>query len=783
MEQSREFKLPKPDRALVGEVPSWDLSLALPDNPLESSFQIDQLAELAANVTESCYERKIPSEAIVREIIALGAHQLMSNDVHVLRGAIDKVIVEGGQLELLPALFINVREHCHHASQLSLQDLLVTFNTERRFFCGSEGEIDGGGSAKFQSLVAIALNQPQLRNVAHGALISAIGEILGSVSVRQQQRVFLALSPMLNRDTELQDIELLRDLLCREKELGQRDRLNALGTFSASMSHLKADNPQLWQRCREFVSCSLAAGFESPRILFGCFIKLIESKINPIIIEAFLIAIPRLTQERSGQNTAELVSAALQAWITTPPNEQACRSFIEALKQDGAAHAGQLFARLLASCYERSESQQVSWSLLGDLTGVLVESQTNAYRHEIHRRLADLHRGYANSLRFDLKRLPYETVSPLARFGLELGALQLVHASSNEGFPGSGIVLSNLATEKIFVMDPNSPTDPFISYKKAWPSLASKIPDLTKLKLVLCRGVMIIHGPAEHTIAIGRGSAQHYSLMIFNDHHHNTSLIKALLVDSAWLLNRLSPCLKDWQSSWSPAKINSSVHDINGMGLLPEEILAQNRSDKIIAVDVGSPLTMASSIGQEIAGYLMETLNLFDLFRLAHAVVHKGFAGEYGLGCDYSLRQDDSEQGEIYHSSILMQAPAPAENEGDLVANEASLGPLLDALKWHLYLKSEGGPVSEHDPMLVTAKTLSYSDSPDGDFVLDLRSLECRIHDLPFALFDRSYPVLTLDVELIWLNELLPRFMNSFQDLRIVPRGQLKRRVLEIDTD
>ena len=174
---------------------------------------------------------------------------------------------------------------------------------------------------------------------------------------------------------------------------------------------------------------------------------------------------------------------------------------------------------------------------------------------------------------------------------------------------------------------------------------------------------------------------------------------------------------------------------------------------------------------------------MFDLFRLAHAVAHKGFAGEYGLGCDYSLRQDNSEQGEIYHSSILMQAPAPAENEGDLVANEASLGPLLDALKWHLYLKSEGGPVSEHDPMLVTAKTLSYSDSPDGDFVLDLRSLECRIHDLPFALFDRSYPVLTLDVELIWLNELLPRFMNSFQDLRIVPRGQLKRRVLEIDTD
>lgn len=86
MEQSREFKLPKPDRALVGEVPSWDLSLALPDNPLESSFQIDQLAELAANVTESCHERKIPSEAIVREIIALGAHQLMSNDVNLLRG-------------------------------------------------------------------------------------------------------------------------------------------------------------------------------------------------------------------------------------------------------------------------------------------------------------------------------------------------------------------------------------------------------------------------------------------------------------------------------------------------------------------------------------------------------------------------------------------------------------------------------------------------------------------------------------------------------------------------
>ena len=120
---------------------------------------------------------------------------------------------------------------------------------------------------------------------------------------------------------------------------------------------------------------------------------------------------------------------------------------------------------------------------------------------------------------------------------------------------------------------------------------------------------------------------------------------------------------------------------------------------------------------------------------------------------------------EIAPGSSLSQ-PTPAQ---------VALGPLVDALKWHRALSADGHKPGPNDPMLVTTSALTYSQPPDGEFVLDLRTLECRVDTFRFALFPGGRPRLTADVKRIWLEELLPRFSDTFQDLRVVSRDQLQR--------
>jgi hypothetical protein len=508
--------------------------------------------------------------------------------------------------------------------------------------------------------------------------------------------------------------------------------------------------------------------------------------------------------------------------MVAPPPPSACRSFLSQDNRRPLEPTTVRLARLTGTSFERIPFDEIFWPALESLSGLGHFRPLAPERHELHRRIADLHRGFSTSLRFDLKRLPGETVSPLIRAGIEVGDVQLVHSATQDGFPGSGVSLSNLALSKILASDDLCPEDPFRRYKNLWPGIAKELEKLSSIGLVVTEGMLIVQPPSSMRLVIGRRQARHYSLCIFAGDPHDHSLVKALLVESAWLRRRVAPCLKEWRPNWFKGAPEQAAQDIGSMSLRPEQILARNTSRDIIAIDVGSPLTHLAgfayglapgttplfghpSSGPEsvplttfghvvvggadaplpqrraafraqarvdidLARYLSETLNHVDAFRLCHAILHKGLGGRHGAGADYSLQArrpgvEPPSLPEINPGSSLSQ-PTPAQ---------VALGPLVDALKWHRALSADGHEPGPNDPMLVTTSALTYSQPPDGEFVLDLRTLECRVDTFRFALFPGGRPRLTADVKRIWLEELLPRFSDTFQDLRVVSRDQLQR--------
>lgn len=263
-------------------------------------------------------------------------------------------------------------------------------------------------------------------------------------------------------------------------------------------------------------------------------------------------------------------------------------------------------------------------------------------------------------------------------------------------------------------------------------------------------------------------------------------MVRALLVDSDWLWGRIAPCLKSWSPSWSASCEHTCADDVAHAGLRPEEILARNEPGKAVAFDIASPEVLVGGFGKalprfggdsgadsaepgslpsrglsiaregarralrfdvEVQAYLSETLRYFDAFRLLIARAHLGGPER-----------------------------EPAASEGPLSFSDQRLRPLVDALKLHHAMIRDGSGPMPTDWMLVSAHALRYSDPPDGDFVLDVRTLSCRVDELPFMLFDDRVPAITPRTADRWLSLLSHRLGESvLQDLRFVERRSLRR--------
>lgn len=769
---------PRPERAPSAEALLAALKRSLLDTPDLSDTIRRQLASDLDRVSQ---EFSLPS------------------DVVKVAEALEQMIDAREPVEGLPDLAAHLFR-CARSSELVSVEALTQFFFSHRALLRAEDNASLRAQMLPQ-LVGAALSCPAFRDAPGGLGVALLGDIIEKLPLNPLHRSVRELVGILGPRAELEDLRALRDLLFSEDTSEGVE--TSFGIYCRAFADLQA--PVSWRECRELLQSSLANGFRGGRVLLRAYSELLKASVHPLAVECFVRTMPALAREEPSMHHGSLAASAAKAWVMSPPPEPACRSYLDGWGTPQRESVRARFARLASSCFERVPSDEVQWPVLEGLVGAHLFRPLAAERHELHKRLADVHRGYAAALRFDVNRLPGETVSPLVRFGLDIGDVQLIHASTPAGFPGHGVVLSRINPLRAFPAR-REREEPLEAYRDAWPSLRDVIGGLGDIRVFFTRGFFGIEPPKSLTLSVGARAPRHYTLLLFNDHHLNESLVKALLVDSEWLARRINPCLKEWRKDWFEGAPEQHAEDANAIGLSPGEILSRNTSRDIVAIDVGSPATMLSGFAYGIAPgtpplfshdprypedapvtafghtytgglplpggslqarfsalsrvdfsvqeYLTSALSYLECFQLAHANVHKGFAGSYGLKVNYGIGAGASRRLHVVPSIF---------------------GPLDDALKRHRALVAEGGLRTDNDPMLVTTNARSYSEPPDGDFVLDLRTLECRVDGLPFRLFPPGQPILSDRVRSIWVGQVVPRISDSFQDLRVVPRGQLRR--------
>lgn len=756
------------------------------------------------------------AESAVAAVAALRACTTSLREAVMIGPVLRSAASAGDSLRGLPELCAELFSHVRIPEQLSQGSLDAAARSYLSLFApGAPAELR---RAHFPQLAAMALNREALRSAPGGESISLLGDILALLPMEAPRRSIRDLLLLIDDRCRIEDLRLLRGLLASETT--QDGLLMAFRIFTSALANLRSLRDGAWEECREMTTKALANGFKGARACMRSFEELVAANIPEPALRCFAAAAPELARERPDILHGRVAANVARSWMIAPPPASSCRSFLAGTSRAPVDSTTVRLARLTDASLERVPYEEVFWPALESLCGVEHFRPLAPERHELHRRLSDLHRGFYAALKHDLTRLPGETVSPLCRAALEVGDVQLVHSSDRLAFPGPGLALSNLDLSKILVADELRPDDPFHRYKETWPGIAKELDKLSGLGLVVTPGLLIIQPPASMRLQIGRRQGRHYSLCVFSEEAGDPSLVKALLVDSAWLRRRVSPCLKEWRPEWFEGAPEQAAQSISAMSLRPEQILARNTARDIIAIDIGSPLTHLAGyayglapgtsplfslsvappdsapmttfghvvmtaadisldkrrslfraqarVDIDLVRYTAETLNFIDAFRLVHAVLHKGLGGHHGVGVDYSIRDKTAPPMPVAQPRLPAASgqPNPAQ---------VALGPLVDALKWHRALAREGSSPQPSDPMLVTAPALTYSQPPDGEFVLDIRTLECRVDTFDHDLFPAGRPRITREVRKIWLEELLPRLSDTFVDLRVVTREQLQR--------
>lgn len=786
--------------------------------PLRDFVSSEELLTHLTKELNALYrERGLPIHLVAEALAPFRAAVPPLEELGKFASALVSTVRRGGMLDGLPALCLQVAELVRLPSDVSSEAIERILEAQRSLFSGELAI--SPGRPHFPQVVAIALSRPQLRDVPHGEPVTLLAEILSRIPIDGQHRSLRDLLMLLDTNVQIEDLRVLRDLVMREE--GPAGAATAFRIFCGAYTKLRPTTPSAWVECRALVTDAMDAGFRGARVLIRCFEELSASGVLPTVRQTFCRAMPLLAREEPTKLHAREAAAAVRSWISSPPSEQACLNFLNGLTLSHNEGVAARFARLTGSCFERIPFDEAFWPALEELCGVSHQPIRAPERHETQRRLADLHRGFAQSLRFDVTRLPGETVSPLLRLGLEFGDVQLVHAVEPGGFPGGGILLNNLDVDRLLIPDQARPTDRFHVYKSSWRSCAQEIQDIPRITVIVCKGMFIIQPPVEVTLSLLRKEPRHYSLALFDDHLHNESLVRALLVDSAWLRRRVAPCLKDFNPNWTEGQSEDSAKDINSMGLRPQDILAANTSRDVIAIDISSPLSHLAGfqyglapgtppifghseeypesapltvfghinnaavslprarlnqifshharLDAQISAYVRRVLNYADTFRLCNSLAHKGLVGATGIGEDFRIRLPGAAVRTRPELGFIERGIATTG------PSASALRTLVDAVKLHRALKSGSSHPHDTDPILISAATLSYSQPPDGDFSLDVRSLECRMDTLPFNLFEGRRSDITREVKRRWIEKVLPRLSDPYQDLRFVPRSFVRR--------
>jgi hypothetical protein len=212
--------------------------------------------------------------------------------------------------------------------------------------------------------------------------------------------------------------------------------------------------------------------------------------------------------------------------------------------------------------------------------------------YDLIRRLHNISHGFS-ALKVVNQRMPDGGPSAYDEFGDDLFEhLYVLNVSSNDVFPGYGVLFVGPEVQRIFAHDLDHPSDPLHRYRAAWTDpwrLRSTHLDLDRYadaEFAFVRGFLGVSVPAGDFAPRYEVAGTHLTLLVWNNHFPGVEGELALLVPTSIYHERVRPCLIRCIELDRP---HPDVRDACRAGLDPNAIRAECVARGLPYVDLGSP--------------------------------------------------------------------------------------------------------------------------------------------------------------------------------------------------
>jgi len=212
--------------------------------------------------------------------------------------------------------------------------------------------------------------------------------------------------------------------------------------------------------------------------------------------------------------------------------------------------------------------------------------------YDLIRRLHNVSYGFS-ALKVVNQRMPDGGPSAYDEFGDDLfERLYVLNVSSNDLFPGYGVLFVGAQVQRIFAHDFNHPSDPLHLYRAAWTDprrVRSTHLDLDRYadaEFAFVRGFLGVSVPAGDFAARYEVPGAHLTLVVWNQHFPGIENELAMLVPTSVYHERVRPCIVRCRELDEP---HPDVRDACRAGLNPDAIRAECVARGLPFVDLGSP--------------------------------------------------------------------------------------------------------------------------------------------------------------------------------------------------
>lgn len=372
--------------------------------------------------------------------------------------------------------------------------------------------------------------------------------------------------------------------------------------------------------------------------------------------------------------------------------------------------------------------------------------------------------------------------------------------------------------------------DPFHKYKKAWPWVQDVFDDLPKVHFIFTRGFIAVsyidskdgnNKSDKYKLEDIGGKKIDYSYIVFNDHHHNYGCDVAFLVPTRILRQKLTGTLIPYEDYTG---FSSKNKDVNEMGLTPKELILASKQipanvlnlcwgsniggglcnayppnsspyhlweiplrgketedsyrhihkshilggyKPVMTPELEAMMIPLRKAHQNVYTLTTKYQNLLDIFRLSHALWHKGetLGEKLETGeIDFDLALD---RETVKYEQVLEEG-----KKDEISKNPASRRMLVEAYKLHS--GHENGKTDRNDfPLLVLTNALDYW-KLDSPFILDTYDMTLNINGEKIQLSQYSDGTGSEETD-IWYIKVIPYLGDSIKDLRFYQRKELDK--------